>query len=60
MKIKDHLECRITTDFGNWNDIWEEVENDKSFEESTGIQDQIYEPIEEVQLEAASYLLGRW
>ena len=54
-----NIQARTTTDFGNWNDIWEGIKNDKHIEETTEGKNQIHEPIEDVQRDAASFLLGR-
>ncbi|GLI57753.1 hypothetical protein PM10SUCC1_32670 [Propionigenium maris DSM 9537] len=50
---------RSTTDFGNWNNLWEEVENGKLDQEDIQSENQVHESIEEVQSDAAAFLLGR-
>ncbi len=61
MKIKDCiLENRSVTDFGNWNGLWEEVDNGELDKENSKDKNQVHEPIEEVQQDAAAFLLGRY
>ncbi len=60
MKIKDCiLENRSVTDFGNWNGLWEDLEDVELDKENSEGKNQIHEPIEEVQSDAAAFLLGR-
>ncbi len=51
---------RITTDFGNWNGLWEDLEDVELDKENSKDENQIHEPIEEVQSDAAAFLLGRY
>ena len=61
MRMRDYiLESRSVTDFGNWNGLWEEIDNGKLDQEVVQNENKIHEPIEEVQQDAASFLLGRY
>ena len=56
-----NIQARTTTDFGNWNDVWEGINNVKHIEEATENQNKVYESIdmEEEQQQAALHFLGR-
>ncbi len=63
MRIKDCIiENRSVTDFGNWNGLWEDLENVELDQEVVQNENQIHESIdmEEVQADASAYFLGRY
>lgn len=52
---------RITTNFGEWEEIWEEAnKNAELIEEDFKSENQVHQNLDEERAEAAAFLLGRY